>query len=547
MTNLALGERKKIYLIMAFISLILFFLAVWKVSPVIVEPSAPLGLASYLPVTYWIGFALIMITGVLAILDKELKKDAIFIFILIVISLFVSGIAVFIQENATEPDAYTHFPGVYDLLKTNHLNINVPQALESYNSWPVYHFLSAAMLAITNVGFTLVKYVPLVWLLFLILVTYSTGKRVNLAPNYCFLLSSLAVLSFWIGVNEYTPRLLGMILLLTIFMLILNPQKNIGEYIASMVLFSALVMTHGTSSIAAVFAITLLSIYKRDPILIIFFIMVFAAWQIYESPLMFKEGILSIRANMLNIFEVTHLENYQSATSTGRLAGRYSQLGYLVIYAVSMLGVVFSLMTHKIKSASRKYVLTLFFWIIGTGAMLLIASGQEVTRTYSFLVVPLACIICLAFINWKILIPIMCIFSILFPLARYSTVASWGQVLTTELKGSEFWANRDINEAYFAENYSDPALIMHYNRNMLTYTYYSPNNISTMGEKAANDALNAIPYIILSKQGDDALTLGMKVNPYTAWLQTENGGKSSLIYNNGYFQIYRNNYVSSKA
>jgi len=120
-----------------------------------------------------------------------------------------------------------------NLLKTNHLNINVPQALESYNSWPVYHFLSAAMLAITNVGFTLVKYVPLVWLLFLILVTYSTGKRVNLAPNYCFLLSSLAVLSFWIGVNEYTPRLLGMILLLTIFMLILNPQKNIGEYIAS--------------------------------------------------------------------------------------------------------------------------------------------------------------------------------------------------------------------------------------------------------------------------------------------------------------------------
>ena len=74
LTNLALGERKKIYLIMAFISLILFFLAVWKVSPVIVEPSAPLGLASYLPVTYWIGFALIMITGVLAILDKELKK-----------------------------------------------------------------------------------------------------------------------------------------------------------------------------------------------------------------------------------------------------------------------------------------------------------------------------------------------------------------------------------------------------------------------------------------------------------------------------------------
>jgi hypothetical protein len=544
LNTLTIGERKKIYLILAFTSLILFFLAVWQVRPVIVEPSAPLGLASYLPVTYWIGFTLIMITGVLAVLDQELKKDATFIIILIVLSLFISGIAVFIQENATEPDAYTHFPGVYDLLKTNHLNINVPQALESYNSWPVYHFLSAAMLAITNVGFTLVKYVPLVWLLFLILVTYSTGKRFHLAPNYCFLLSSLAVLSFWIGVNEYTPRLLGMILLLTIFMLILNHQNNIGENIILIILFSGLVMTHGTSSIVAIFAITLLSIYKRDPILIIFFIIIFAVWQIYESPLMFQEGILAVRKAVLDIFEVTKLENYQGAASTGRLAARYSQLSYLVIYAVSMMGIVFSLITKKIKDESRKHILALFFWIVGITANLLVGSGSEVDRTYIFLIVPLASIVCLAFTNWKILIPIMCIFSILFPLARYSTVASWGQVLTTELKGSEFWANRDINEAYFADNYSVPALIMHYNRKMLIYQYWTPNNIAKMGKKSDNVALDSVHYIIMSKQGNDGLILGMKDNPYIAWLQTENGEKSNLMYNNGFFQIYQNNVVN---
>ena len=51
-------KRQKIYLILAFVSLILLFLAVWQAKWIIVEPEAPLGLVSYLPLTYWIGFVI---------------------------------------------------------------------------------------------------------------------------------------------------------------------------------------------------------------------------------------------------------------------------------------------------------------------------------------------------------------------------------------------------------------------------------------------------------------------------------------------------------
>lgn len=536
--------RKKIYFILAFVSLIFLFLAVRQAKWVIVEPEAPLGLVSYLPVTYWIGLAVVMITAIMAVLDRELKKDSLFIVLLVVIALHVSGVAVFVQENAAEPDAYTHFPGGFELLTTNHLDISTTGALESYNSWPVYHFLSAAMVAITDVGFALVKYVPLVWLLFLALVAYGTGRRFGVAPNYCFLISSIAVLSFWIGVNEYTPRLLGMILLLSIFMMVLNSKNSIGEHLALMLLFSALVMTHGTSSIAAIFAVTLVALYKKEPLYVIFFVIVFTAWQVYVTPLMFESGTEALRNTVLNIFEITRMENYQGAASTGRLIARYSQLGYLVIYAISMLGVVFFLLTKRITGQHKKQVLTLFAWIVGTAAILLVGAGNEVYRTYIFLVVPLACIVCLAFLNWRILVPIMCVFCVLFPMARYSTIASWGQVLTTQLEGVEFWANRiNTSEIYFADGYSIPSLVRHYNRDMLTYPYWTPNNISKMGKQSATKALDDIHYIIMSKQGNDGLTLGKKENPYLAWLFTERGIKSDLMYNNGYFQIHINNSI----
>lgn len=78
----SIGSRQKIYLILVFVSLILLFYSVWQVSPVIVEAKAPLWLASYLSLGYWTGLALLVATSIFAFLDHELKKDAIYIIIL---------------------------------------------------------------------------------------------------------------------------------------------------------------------------------------------------------------------------------------------------------------------------------------------------------------------------------------------------------------------------------------------------------------------------------------------------------------------------------
>jgi len=381
--------------------------------------------------------------------------------------------------------------------------------------------------------------------LFLIILTYGVGKRFGLASKYCFMISILAVASDFVSLSDYTPRLLGMILLLCIFMIVIKPIKSVSENVTVMILFGALVMTHGTSSILAIVVVTLLAIYRRDLTLVIFFVVIFAAWQIYDTPLMFTSGISAIRNSVLNIFQVTRTEMYQGVASPVSQITHYSQLSYLALYGLSV-GIIFiMLIRKKIMEQHRKYVLALFIWILGTALMLLIPSGAEVTRTYVFLTIPLACIVCLSFINWKILMPIICILCFLFPIARYGGVVNFGQVLTTELDGADFWATRiNIDAVYFTDNYFLPSLVVHYNREMLTYNFWDPKNIAEAVNQSPAEALDAMPYIIMSTQGNDVLTYNMKANPYTAWPNTEDGEKSNLLYNNGFFQIYQNNHVN---
>ena len=100
------NSRQKLYLILVFASLNLLFLGIWQTGPVIVQPDAPLGLASYLPALYWIGLALIVLVSVLAFLDREVERDAVFITILIALGLFLYGIRVFLYECAQDTDSY---------------------------------------------------------------------------------------------------------------------------------------------------------------------------------------------------------------------------------------------------------------------------------------------------------------------------------------------------------------------------------------------------------------------------------------------------------
>lgn len=538
---LPLGLRQKIYCILVFISLILLFHSVWQVTPVIVEPEAPLGLASYLTPGYWIGLALIVATSIFAFLDRELKKDATFILILIALGLFLLAIRVFIQENAQDTDSYYPTSEVFNLLATAHIDIANPPNLLTYYSWPAIHFISASLLEVTGIGLIhIMKYTPLYWVLSLVLITYAIGKRLELERNYCFLLSFLA-LSSWIipFAGFYCSRLPAMTLFLLLFMLLLTPRKTASETVVTILLFSALAITHGLTALAVLPGLISLSIYKRRARFIPPFIAIFGSWYMYQASLGMETGLYSLLTPLKNIFEISQIEIYQVPSAMARYVARYSLLAFVASYAILITGSIVLLLRHKVTGTRRGQVISLFCW---SGAVALLAfgsHGQDLPRSYIYSLVPVACIVTLSFSSRKLLFSLMILFVALSPFVNYGALAGFGQVFTSELKGAEFMAFKVKPQSTYFGDYSNN-LALYYDPNLIKVPFVVPDYLARWPGEADLSVLDESSYVVISRAGINRLVFAWGEDPYAAWPQTETGRNADLIYNSGYFQIYEN-------
>ena len=547
---LTLDSRPKIYLILVFVSLILLFYSVWQVKPVIVSPYDPLGLASHLPPYYWIGLALIVATSIFAFLDRELRKDAIFIIILIAVGLFLTGISVFVYESIREPTVYYPFSEVYNLLAARHIDIANPVHIGTYYSWPAYHFISASIVEITQAGFGFVRYGPLFWMLCFVLITYSTGKRLELAPNHCFLLSFL-VLSSWVAgyAGAYNPRTLGMLFYLFVFMLLLTPRRTVAETGVSVLLFSALVLSHGLHSLVVLPPLILLSIYRKEPRFVILFIVILSAWTIYQAPSGIMIGIRMLTDPFKAFLELPQLA-YPAASVMSRTVLRYSMLSYLAIYAALVTASAILLLKRRIMGQRRKQVISLFCWSIGVALVLALSYGTEGPyRIYILCLLPATGIIVLSFAGRRVItalmVTVMCLFAALNLPANHCGDIHWGQVLTSELKGVEFLAVKIepkpswVPRSYYNAPGGDQ-LIIHKDTSQLLVSNMDDSRLPKGPGGVDTTPLSGINYVVISKQGNDVQLYKWRNSSSAAWPETEDGQRANLLYNNGYFQIYEN-------
>lgn len=552
MNKITLNQRQKLYLIMVFFSLILLFYSIWQVKPVIVELGAPLGLASYLTPAYWIGLALIVGVSILAFLDREIKRDAIFVIILVALGLILIGVAVFAEENAREGSNFYPFSEISNWLPTHHLDIAHPYWLLSYYSWPVYHFISASMVEITGDAFDFnefAKYWPLIFMFFLILVTYGIGKRFELAPNRCFLLSFLT-LSSWIMMVDYAPRTLGLMLYLLLFMLLLTPRKTTGESIAAILTFSAIVLTHPIAIWHTLLGLALFSVYRREWRFLPLFIVISGGWYLYQAPSsIIESGLTDWVLNPLQgIFRALHpTTSGLPVITTARQVARYSMVGLGVLYSGFMIRSLILLLRQGITGQQRKQVISLFYWMVGVALVVLSGIMESVWRTFVFLLVPMVSIIALSFSGRRLVtalvVAVMVLSSVICLGASYAGEVAWGQVLTSELRGAQFIAYNHVEVP--------GRTVVYFDGNMQFIYYYNPNTVRTMDFRITEFHQKSLPkidfsvmdtahYVITSADSAVTSLTALSMDPSSSWVQTEGGRKADLIYNNGYFQVYEN-------
>lgn len=559
--NIDIGMESKIYIIFAFLGIVLLFYSIMEIRPVITDVES-YGLASYLTKEYWIGLALVAICSIALYLDKRVKHESVYLIYLIAIGLFLYGIATFVEDNAS--DTWTYYPAGEGkmLLDTGSINIASDYPLISYHSWPGIHFLSAFMTYMANIGMDdIMKYMPIFWVLALILLTYSIGKLFKLPANECFMMSFLVLSSFWITYN-YAPQALAYIfyLLFLVSMISLYRERDVNANIEftflTLLVFAATVIMHMLTSILLIIIFILLSryisfsrfkfvsyniknptdfLYRNRKKFLIFFVTIFFGWHVYVAQPMFTAGIKDLMTQILQgeSFNVFKGEKYNTGTTVLRQVIHYSRISYLGLYAVSMITAVILYLKGKVKDTNKELVEMCFLWFIGILTLLVFRYGAEIDdRVYIFSILPMSLIIIMTF-DKKVVSILAIIFIIVSIPAHYGT-ESYDAVYTTDLQGSKFMAS-NMNP-YSSINYYNSRLIIYYKPQLITdingtgykQGYYNPDEAS----------LNASEYILHSRQISNYLIYTFGVDTIENWLKKDN--KSDLVYNNGYYTVYRN-------
>ncbi|MFC1904361.1 hypothetical protein ACFLXT_01135, partial [Chloroflexota bacterium] len=498
---------------------------------------------------YWIGLGLLVLDSILAFLDRELKKDAVFLLLLITLGLFLYGIVIFAYANTRIPDSYMTTGQVQLLLAARHIDIGNPPHLGSYFSWPAFHFINASILTTTGAGFGFIKYMPLFWMLLITFITYGIGKRLELAPNRCFLLSFL-VLSSWISLTDYHPHSLGVYLFLLLFMLLLAPRRTVADSVVTILIFTTLVLSHGFASFAVLTGLLGLAIYRKETRFIALFAVIFGAWWTYQAAWAMEAGVRSWLLNpLVTIFREVEIAKTAWPSATARAINRYSQLGLLASYTVLVFASFILLLRRKIAQKHRKWVISSICWSIGVALLIFSGYGLELDRMWAFSILPAVSIIVLSFPIRKIATVVLIAMMFLSPTLRlpahYGAEAAWAQVLTTELKGVEFLAplahKVQPGEYIFNQYVSGYSLLLFYYPEVWTVPELNPGSQgSPPWPEVDFSMLDKVRYVTLSKQGEMGQVYAYGEDRYAAWPQTEAGKRANLLYNNGSYQIYEN-------
>ncbi|SNQ61518.1 hypothetical protein [Candidatus Methanoperedens nitratireducens] len=554
----------KIYIFFAVTGVIFLFYSIWQIKPVVVDINDFLGLLSHLTLAYWIGYALVVLFSIRLYLDKKIKHDIIYLMYLVIIGLFLFSVPIFAEDNARF--AWSYYPAgeVKTVLETKYIDSGSDYPLMTYRSWPAMHLISAFILYLTDIKIeNLLKYMPLFWVISVVLITFSIGKRLRLLSSQSFMASFLILASLWTGLYYYGPPSLAYLLYMLLFMFIvifnkfsLNvppaealkheyidfiKDKIINIMLISMA-FIALVITHVLTPIAVIssfiFSSPFIQTFRKKRIrFIIVFLILFIAWYVYLAPVMFETGIKEFvtQAMQLDFLSFFKTEKYSPGEFLTRWIVHYSRLFFLGIYAIAMIVAYAFYMTGRTKRENIELTKICFFWLAGVLALFALKYGRNEIddRIFLFSLLPMVYIITFTF-DRRIL-AILAILLILFHMPAHYGTESFDSVRTTELSGAKFFTTNavfDNRETYFS---MWDTFIDYYNPEMIKVLYWT----MPVADKPDPSRIGNATYIINSDGSHNFISYSFGSDPLKEWIQL-NQGKLSLFYNNGFYQIYKN-------
>jgi hypothetical protein len=552
--DLSAKSRSKLYLVLANISIALLFFSIWEIKPVGVKVTDFLGLTSHLTIYYWLGLFLISLVSILIYISKFDVKNYLLIIILIYLSLFLFGIPIFAEENAWNPFSYYPAGEVKTVLTKGYVDTASNYPLISYRAWPGVHMISSFILLITNIEFDkLIKYYPLFWLLCMIFLIFSMGRRLELTATNSFAAVFIFLTSFWPPQYYFSGQSLAIISFISLFMCAYTSRGKKSFEILSIIFFSMLTVTHFlTSTIFLLSSVIQLKLKNYRKELIIFFLVIFLAWLVYLAPYAFQFGIDKFlnQAGKADFFYWEHTQKFSPVTMMRSLVNNF-RLSFLAICGFFIAVSTYCYFSNITLKDNKIKIKKIFWWLLALAPFVFIQYGPEVfERVYMFSIVPASYIILLGIPSKKIVSIFMILLLIFHIPAHYGDAISW-QTSTVDLKGSEFFGkvyptervlSRGqflLNDAYYG---GTRPLIWYDNPEMVKIPSENIGSFETNINQTVSSMLNNASFVIDNGRGNAMTIYYYGFDPIDEWKKNIN---YMLIYQNENYQIMKVNSIKN--
>ena len=527
------------------------FLLVYNIVFVRIYSVAPtdLGLAGRLPMSFWIGLAIVGVVWFTGL--KSIRVLAIAL-ALTVAYLFVAP--AMIRVPVWLSNSYYPFGESVLMNSSGHLVDYPSTTLNSYHYWPLFLYFASEFLQITGIPhYVILKYFPLLIISMYVLLVFLI-LRVKLKATYAIFGAGLFSASFWLRQQYFGPPGIGYIffllgVLIVSHLFFVEKAKKTTLAALFILVFIIVTSTHVLSSFMLIAVLVSLYLARRlthehaltamSP-LFVFCTTFFLSYNMFLAPTFFNltsrtyYRILSL-SKELGLFK----EPSRVAGSAAQVLNYRCTLGIMLIgVAVALVGMLLTLR----KGFSRKRLsmdgYSLFWAIL---SMLLIAFAvsaeygphEAYQRAFMFGLVPLSYFCVIALSKKPKLFPLVILVLLFLNIPAQYGADSYTLTRNSKLSGAAFFANytpQDITCFY------DFSLEIRYYNPLKQVKFLIVASLpftSVPNASSVNQVLSKADYVIVSDKQNNYYYYFLSQNP----LDQVNMNQFNRLYDNSAFLL----------
>jgi len=520
-----------------------------------IEPT-DLGLASQLPLTYWIGFFLL---GCLWYIGKNSHYFLITALLLTLSYLYVAPTVVRVTPWIS--NSYYPFGEALLINSSGHLVYHSSALFVSYLDWPIFLYLASAFTLITGIPHDiLLKYFPLLIVslggLFSVLILRTKLKFSLSLFGAAWVLGSLFIRQQYFG-PQAVAYVFFLLMLLLVSWLFFEERAN-KRILIALLLFLGIVttFTHPLTSLMSVFLMFALYLTyrfvlgKSSAVISALCLLLGAVWLGYNMFVVSSFFRMAALHFSDILFGERELGLYSEPSRVvGSSAMRLNVISSWIIVvlgaAISVISIFFFIknMRKKTMTSQIGFYVFMVFLLVLLGLFAFVGeygAHEAYQRAFMFALIPIS-FLCVIFLAKKPKLLVVCLIGLLFlniP-AQYGG-DTYRLATKTQLAGSAFvadYSDQDISlvgKFSLYIRYYDPLKEIEVLSTGLTFPYTTYN--SSAVNEAINEALKEADYILSSDLQDNYYVYFLGFDPLE---QVNFEDKCNLIYDNGRFRLFR--------